>query len=489
LIILLQALNTMKRELFKKILFSAVLPLFFGLAGAWIFGRMSRVNSGNVAVIPPMSNTLRAVSMDALPDGFVKASAISTPAVVFIKTQSTVQMSSPFGWFWDFDPFGSRGEATSTGSGVIVSKDGYIVTNNHVIANANKITVVLNQRKQEYTAKVVGTDPGSDLALIKIDASDLPAIVMANSDNIQVGDWVLAVGNPFNLTSTVTAGIVSAKGRNINLMQNQFPIESFIQTDAAINPGNSGGALVNLAGELVGINTAIQSNTGSYTGYGFAIPSNIVHKIVKDLVDFGEVQRAFPGMEVADLTAARSKALNFLGEGVEVTDLIEDGPALGSGMKKGDIVTSVNGRSINSKAQYDEYMAYMRPGETAKFKVWRSDGEVEVEMKLINKEQNKALLMKGAVNSKIMGCDFQPLNATDLKKYGITSGIRLLNIKRGTYFNQLGLADGFIIITFNGKSYTEAEELISAMESATGRIRIEGMDKNGNRGTYSYYTN
>jgi S1-C subfamily serine protease len=321
LIILLQALNTMKRELFKKILFSAVLPLFFGLAGAWIFGRMSRVNSGNVAVIPPMSNTLRAVSMDALPDGFVKASAISTPAVVFIKTQSTVQMSSPFGWFWDFDPFGSRGEATSTGSGVIVSKDGYIVTNNHVIANANKITVVLNQRKQEYTAKVVGTDPGSDLALIKIDANDLPAIVMANSDNIQVGDWVLAVGNPFNLTSTVTAGIVSAKGRNINLMQNQFPIESFIQTDAAINPGNSGGALVNLAGELVGINTAIQSNTGSYTGYGFAIPSNIVHKIVKDLVDFGEVQRAFPGMEVADLTAARSKALNFLGEGVEVTCL------------------------------------------------------------------------------------------------------------------------------------------------------------------------
>ncbi len=479
----------MQRDTLKKVLFSALLPAIFGVAGAWMFGKVSRPNTEQNAVIPPMNNAIRAVNLAALPDGFVKASAISTPAVVFIKTQSTVQMSSPFGWFWDFDPFGSRGEATSTGSGVIVSKDGYIVTNNHVIANANKITVVLNQRKQEFEAKVVGADPGSDLALLKIEATDLPTIVMANSDNVQVGDWVLAVGNPFNLTSTVTAGIVSAKGRNINLMQNQFPIESFIQTDAAINPGNSGGALVNLAGELVGINTAIQSNTGSYAGYGFAIPSNIVHKIVKDLVDFGEVQRAFPGMEVADVSAAKSKTLNFNAEGVEVTELLEDGPAAGSGMKKGDIVISVNGRAVSSKALYDEYMAYLRPGETAKFKIWRSGENLEVEVKLISKEDNWALQMKGAVNSKVIGCDFQPLNATDLQKYGITSGIRLLNIKRGSYFNRLGLSEGFIITSFNGKAYSEAEELISAIETASGRIRIDGMDKNGNKGSYSYYTN
>lgn len=478
-----------QRDTLKMVLFSAVLPGIFGVAGAWMFGKVSPKSAEQHSIIPPLNSNLRAVNMGAMPDGFVKASAITTPAVVFIKTQSTVQMSNPFGWFWDFDPFGSRGEATSTGSGVIVSKDGYIVTNNHVIANANKITVVLNQRKQEYVAKVVGTDPGSDLALIKIEATDLPSIIMANSDNVQVGDWVLAVGNPFNLTSTVTAGIVSAKGRNINLMQNQFPIESFIQTDAAINPGNSGGALVNLSGELVGINTAIQSNTGSYAGYGFAIPSNIVHKIVKDLFDFGEVQRAFPGMEVVDVSAAKSKALNYTGEGVEVIELLEDGPAAGSGLKKGDIVVSVNGRLVSSKALYDEYMAYMRPKETAKFKVWRNGTEMDVEVKLINKDDNRALLMKGAVNSKVIGCDFQPLNAADLQKYGITSGIRLLNIKRGSYFSNLGLTDGFIVTSFNGKIYTEAEELISALETARGRMRIDGLDKTGNRSSFSYFSN
>ncbi len=476
----------MNRRILFIVVFSVILPLLAGIAGAWLYTGNRQESALSTSA---QTGSYRNVNLAELPNGFVKASASSTPAVVFIKTQSTVEMRSPFGWFWDFDPFGSRGEATSTGSGVIVSKDGYIVTNNHVIANANKITVVLNQRKQEFVAKVVGTEPGADLALLKIEATNLPAIVMANSDELQVGDWVLAVGNPFNLTSTVTAGIVSAKGRNINIVQNQFPIESFIQTDAAINPGNSGGALVNTAGQLVGINTAIQSNTGSYAGYGFAIPSNIVQKIVKDLVDYGVVKRAFPGMDIVDLTAAKSAAAKLEKEAVEVNEVLEDGPAYKAGIRKGDIIISVNGRATDSKALYDEYISYLRPGDQARIALWRNGEEKSISLTLISKEDNRALAEKGAVNSKVLGADFQPLGATDLKKYAVPSGFRLINVLRGSYVSRVGLSEGFIILKFNGREYADAEELISAMETTTGRIRIDGMDRNGNRSSYSFYSN
>jgi Do/DeqQ family serine protease len=458
-----------------------------GVIGAK-FTLSQHTNTAVVSVAATAQTPSYNVAINAMPEGFVKASAKSTPCVVYITNESTVQYNSPFGWFWDYDPFGSRGKATSTGSGVIVSSDGYIVTNNHVIQGADKLTVVLNQQKKEYSAKVIGTDPASDLALLKIEASDLPAITFANSDEILVGDWVLAVGNPFNLTSTVTAGIVSAKGRNINIVNNQFPIESFIQTDAAINPGNSGGALVNIQGDLVGINTAIQSNTGSYTGYGFAIPANIVNKIVKDFIEFGEVKRAFIGLTGDNISATQSATLGR-DDGVWVKDVLEEGPADKAGIKVNDVLIRVNEREIHSKADFDELLAYYRPGETFKMVVLREGKETALELTSISAADNRALMMKGAVNSKLLGADFQPLSANDLTKMGLSNGIRIINIKRAGYINQLGLPEGFIIYKFNGKSYADAEDLIAAMEAGKGRVSVEGMTKEGAKQSFSYYSN
>ncbi len=475
------------RNLLKKSVLYFILPMTAGVIGAK-FTLSQHTNTAVVSVAATAQTPSYNVAMNAMPEGFVKASAKSTPCVVYITNESTVQYNSPFGWFWDYDPFGSRGKATSTGSGVIVSSDGYIVTNNHVIQGADKLTVVLNQQKKEYSAKVIGTDPASDLALLKIEASDLPAITFANSDEILVGDWVLAVGNPFNLTSTVTAGIVSAKGRNINIVNNQFPIESFIQTDAAINPGNSGGALVNIQGDLVGINTAIQSNTGSYTGYGFAIPANIVNKIVKDFIEFGEVKRAFIGLTGDNISATQSATLGR-DDGVWVKDVLEEGPADKAGIKVNDVLIRVNEREIHSKADFDELLAYYRPGETFKMVVLREGKETALELTSISAADNRALMMKGAVNSKLLGADFQPLSANDLTKMGLTNGIRIINIKRAGYINQLGLPEGFIIYKFNGKSYADAEDLIAAMEAGTGRVSVEGMTKEGAKQSFSYYSN
>ena len=469
------------------------LSLIFGYTGAWLYNAnpFKRASQGlQIAGDVQEGMSMRSISVNgAMPSGFEQASALSTPSVVFIKTVSTVQYDSPFsGLFWDFDPFGSRGQAASTGSGVIVSKDGYIVTNNHVIQGADKITVVLNKPKTEYTAKVVGADPSSDLAVLKIEASNLPAVAFANSDLVKVGEWVLAVGNPFNLTSTVTAGIVSAKGRNINIVKNQFPIESFIQTDAAINPGNSGGALVNLRGELVGINTAIQSNTGSYAGYGFAIPANIVMKVVADLMDNGVVLRAFSGMTVGEASSDELKRLGLNQDAVKVAELVEDGPAYKAGLRVGDVITHLGELPVDGKPMFDEHLAYKRPGQTLELQYLRDGKSIKASLLLIGKTENQALLMKGAVNSKLLGADFQPLSAGDLQKFGLTNGIRLLNIQRGKTIAQMGLGEGFVVIKFNGKTYSEPEDLIAAMEAARGRIEIVGKDRNGSSQSFSFYS-
>ncbi len=463
-------------------LFSA----FCGFIGAWSFQFVGHVTSPTIQVASDGMPT-RTASNGMELASFETASEVSTQTVVFIKTVSTVNYESPMGWFWDFDPFGSRGQATSTGSGVIVNSDGYIITNNHVIQGADKITVVLNKGKKEYVAKVVGADPGSDLALIKIEEKGLPAIVFANSDNVNVGEWVLAVGNPFNLNSTVTAGIVSAKGRNINIVKNQFPIESFIQTDAAINPGNSGGALVNLKGQLVGINTAIQSNTGSYTGYGFAIPSNIVQKIVKDFIEKGEVLRAFTGFEVNDITSQEMESLGLQKEGLKIKNIIDDSPAQKAGLKNNDIIIKIGDLIVDGRSSFDEYMAYQRPGNTLSLEVLRDGKKETTKLTLMDKNVHHDLVMRGVVHSKYLGADFQALNAQDCERYKVKSGIRILNVQRGGTVSQMSLPPGFIVLQFNGKTVSEAEDLIAAMEGSQGRLEIKGIDPAGNARSYSFF--
>ena len=478
----------------KKVAFVAV-SFFSGIVGSYVFYKMhsptvlvqdfTERNSSN-------GNNVEAVNYKGAAinnTDFIKASASSTPSVVFIKTLSNQRnyIDPSFDFFNSFDFFGQRGPVASSGSGVIVSENGYIVTNYHVIKDANTIEVILNNKKQSYQAKLVGSDPSTDIAVLKIEAKQLPHIVFGNSDNVQIGEWVLAVGNPFNLTSTVTAGIVSAKGRNINIVNNQFPIESFIQTDAAINPGNSGGALVDLEGRLVGINTAISSQTGSYIGYGFAIPSNIVSKIIKDLIDFKEVQRGYTGMDIADIDSRLAQKLNISNNlGVYVSSVLAESPADKAGIRTGDVIVKINDKEIDSKAIFDEYMAYMRPGDKANFTFLRNGKETEASFSLINKEGNTAILRKGTVSSESLGADFQALPKLEKDKLGIKNGIKIYNIRNGKIAN-IGLSEGFILIALNKKQYEKPEELIADFEQVRGQVVMEGIMPNGGRMVFSTY--
>ena len=325
------------------------------------------------------------------PVDFTQAAEMSVGAVVHVKTKYNVygkQYVDPFYQFFFGRPQQQpMQQAQATGSGVILSEDGYIVTNNHVIQQANEIEVVLND-KRAFTAELIGTDPNTDIALLKIDAKGLPTLEMGNSDDLKVGEWVLAVGNPFNLTSTVTAGIVSAKARNINILDAEMKIESFIQTDAAVNPGNSGGALVNTRGELVGINTAIASQTGSYAGYAFAVPTSIVQKVVADLRQFGSVQRALLGIRMLDITSEVQQyyRLNTL-EGVYIADVVSGGAAEKGGVEEGDVITAVDGLKVNSSSELQEKIARKNPGDEVTLTVLRDNKRIDLRVTLTSAAQ------------------------------------------------------------------------------------------------------
>lgn len=431
---------------------------------------------------------------------FTIAADMSVHAVVHVKTTYPVENYSNNQY--NFDPFrdffgGGVPQQqqvipqVSSGSGVIVSGDGYIVTNNHVIDKAEKIEVTLND-KRTYTAEVVGKDPATDLAVLKIKEQNLPYMAYGNSDNVKVGEWVLAVGNPFNLTSTVTAGIISAKGRNINILDNNpsnglNPIESFIQTDAAVNPGNSGGALVNTTGQLIGINSAIASNTGSYTGYSFAIPVNIVRKVIADLLEYGEVQRAFIGVSIRDLDSklAEEKGIKDI-KGVYINGLTEGGAAQEAGIKEGDIVTKVGEAAVNNTSELQEQISRFRPGDKVMLTIKRKEEEKTLAVTLRNKNGNVSIVKKETSEIiTILGASFEPLSKEEMKRLGINAGLRITQLGNGK-LRSAGIKEGFIITGIDKRKVASAEDLKTALENKKGGILLEGVYPNGMRAYYGF---
>ncbi|MBV6640333.1 MAG: trypsin-like peptidase domain-containing protein [Cyclobacteriaceae bacterium] len=385
---------------------------------------------------------------------------------------------------WFFEPRTSQ--QIGSGSGVILSQDGYIVTNNHVIDDADVIKVTHN--KKSYDAQLIGVDPSTDLAVIKIEGKNLPAVNIGKSDQVKVGEWVLAVGNPFNLTSTVTAGIVSAKGRNINILRDKFPIESFIQTDAAINPGNSGGALVNQKGELIGINTAILSKTGSYTGYGFAVPSNIVKKVYNDIVKYGEVQKAFIGAEYVDIDSDMANKMQLTNlNGVIVANVQKQGAAAKAGLEKGDVLRMVNGTQIISKAYLEEYIGNLYPGDELTIVLQREGKEITKNITLTNREGTTGIIVRNLVTSEYLAATFENVSKVERDLIGINNGVKVVDYNAKGFFAGLGIPEGFIITNINNTAIENPKELIDILEKIRGRVIISGIDKRGRKVYYPYY--
>jgi Do/DeqQ family serine protease len=370
-------------------------------------------------------------------------------------------------------------EQTGTGSGVIISSNGYIVTNNHVVDQADEIEVTLHNN-ETYKARVVGTDPSTDIALLQIKENGLPALPIGNSDQVEVGEWVVAVGNPFNLNSTVTAGIVSAKGRNINIIDDKSAIEAFIQTDAAINPGNSGGALVDLNGELIGINTAIASPTGSYTGYGFAIPANIVSKVVEDIMKYGVVQRAYLGVMIRDIDGNFEKEKHLdVSEGVYVDSLTEKSAALEAGIKKGDVIVGVDDVPVLKSADLLEQIGRHRPGDKVSVTVNRSGRSQTFNVELANQKGARKLTSKEDRDVlDMLGASFETLDKKSAEKLGVDGGVIIKDLEPGILKNQTGIQEGFIIIAIDNKKVTSVEDLRKILGNKEGGVMVEGIYEN-----------
>lgn len=442
------------------------------------------------------SNYAMRVGLNALDavqvDNFVLASENSLNSVVHVTTKvvTTSFQRDIFSEFFygpgaggrEFKQYGS-----GSGSGVIVTDDGYIVTNNHVIQDASEIEVTLNDNRK-YAAEIVGTDPSTDLAVLKITEKNLQPINIGNSDDIQIGEWVLAVGNPFNLTSTVTAGIVSAKARNINLLSDRsqadlVPIESFIQTDAAVNPGNSGGALVNAKGELVGINTAIASRTGSYTGYSFAIPVNLVKKVMKDLIDYGVVQRGFLGVQITNVTQElkeENELPNTLG--VYVAEVIEDGSAQKAGIKQGDVILKIGSKEVNSVAALQEEVGKGRPGDKLSVTIRDKKGNESIkEIILRNRDGETKLVTKEEVEKNAaLGATFIELSSKEKKELNIGHGVKIKSLGAGK-LKSLGLKEGMIITKVNNETITSVEQLTSKLNSRNKGVLLEILTESGRK--------
>lgn len=439
---------------------------------------------------------------DVIPLDFTRSAQTVMDAVVHIKSTQTFKNSNrPQTYqgqpmpdlFRDF--FGDSGQSPffrfenktpnrkskpqvrmGTGSGVIINDQGYIVTNNHVVAEADDLEVTLHDNRT-YKATIIGTDPSTDLAVIQIKGDGLPTLPLVNSDEVKVGEWVLAVGNPMGLNSTVTAGIVSAKARNINILKEQFAVESFIQTDAAINPGNSGGALVNLDGGLVGINTAIASPTGSYSGYGFAVPSNIVNKVVEDLLKYGRVQRGVLGIMIRSLdgSLAKEKDLN-LNTGVYVDSLFENSAAKVAGIQAGDVIVNIDNREIKTSPELQEIVAQHRPGDKIKIIINRDGKEMGFKVTLKDKDGGKTIVEKEHTETlSILGAEFETLDEKVARKLDLDGGVKVEKLYAGKLRKYTDLREGFIITKVDGQKINDLDDLVEVLENKKGGVMLEGV--------------
>ncbi len=424
------------------------------------------------------------------PVDFTTAAALSTPAVVHVKTTYTATSSGGNNnldfFFRDFFgqeqmPQQQQPFRQASGSGVIISSDGYIVTNNHVVENADEIEVILYNKKT-LKAKLIGSDPSTDLALLKVETQTLPHMPFGNSDSVRIGEWVLAVGNPFELESTVTAGIVSAKGRNINILsrgQNQPAIESFIQTDAAVNPGNSGGALVNTRGELIGINTAIATPTGTFAGYSFAVPVNIVRKVIVDLMDYGIVQRAYLGV----LIDVNKEDLG----GVYISEIIPGTASAESELRVGDVITKINNYKVTSFPQLQEQVSKYQPGDKVTVEYLREGKERSTSLTLKNADKSTSLVSKPEVtSSSTLGVTLQALEKSELERFKIERGVKVAKIGQGLLAQRTRIADGFIITGVNDEPVSSPQQVESQIRNSKGTATIEGFYPNYPYKIYNY---
>lgn len=495
---------TMKNTLKKLIPYA-----FVGvISGGTTFGAIHYFGSNNsnsdFSYFAPKNSDAKYASfnMAGVGEDFVKASKTTVPAVVSIKNYSNrTQGRSEQDMFDLFfgNPFGGQPKQqqqqppkdmpSGMGSGVIISPDGYIISNNHVIAGASKLEVVLSNKKS-YIANLVGTDPTTDIALLKIEEKGLPYLNFANSDIVEVGQWVLAVGNPMGLNSTVTAGIVSAKGRSIDLLsqQSRTPIESFIQTDAAINPGNSGGALVNTNGELIGINSAISSKTGYYEGYGFAVPANLARKVVEDIKQFGLVQRGFLGVVPLDLADQRQvtaynqqKKTNIkTGEGVYLVDVSANGGAEDAGLKSGDIITKVDNVSISSYYDLSFAVGSKRPGDKVAVTYTRNGKQNTANVTLKDQKNGTSTRSKADLTvSEKIGSDFEPLSEKFKTDYGLNSGVVAKNVQEASEMSKIGVVDNYIVIEINGKPVNSQKDVEKILQGYTGNVQVKYVDEYG----------
>ena len=478
-----------------KYFIAAVGAMLCAAMGAYLYSHFETKTDAEIASnnFDNISTNVRTIANYA-PTDFTEAAESTVNGVVHVKIiqeerRQQYGFSDPM-WQFFFGPqFQQQPQSpqqqrvTGSGSGVIIEEDGYIITNNHVIENADKIEVVLNDRRT-FEATLIGTDPTTDIALLKIEATGLHALSFGNSDAMRVGEWVLAVGNPFNLTSTVTAGIISAKARQVGINNNSMAIESFIQTDAAVNPGNSGGALVNTHGELIGINTAIASQTGSYTGYSFAVPSNIAQKVAQDLKQYGEVQRALLGVQIREMTADLQKSTGRDNlDGIYVGGVADGGAAKEAGIEEGDVILSVDNEVVSSVPELQAKVGMHRPGESLNLKIWHKGKEKSVVVTLRN-IRGTTSIVKIDDKNQLLGAKLEKLTDQELESLGIRYGIKVKSLEDGK-LKEAGVREGYIITKANRMPITSPDDFSKVILNASEGLFIAGLYPDGKIAYYA----